>query len=98
MLISLIFVILSVNACFKGDKKPPKKPKIQEYKCAYGNCIDHTTNQPNGNKLCMSNYASKELALENCEKYRCEKIAKYQLNGKGLIKHQLTPISKDCFR
>ena len=96
MLISLLFVILTVNACFKS-KKQPKKSVIQEYKCAFGYCIDHTKNQPNGNKLCMNNFSSRELALENCEKYQCEKIVKYQFNGKGMIEFLLSEICKKIF-
>ena len=75
---------LTVNACF--NKKRSKKLAIQDYKCAFGYCIDHTKNQPNGNKLCMNNYASKELALENCEKYKKEPNE----SNKNLIKTSLS--------
>ena len=80
MLISFLFIALSVRACFKGDKKP----KTQEYKCSHGSCVDGAKKQPNGNKLCMTNYRSIELALEACDTHNCEKIAKYEFQGKGL--------------
>ena len=80
MLISLLFFAFSVKACYKRDKKP----KFEKYKCSHGSCVDGAKKQLHGNKLCMTNYPSIELALEACDTHDCEKIAIYEFKGKGL--------------
>ena len=80
MFIPFLFFIFSVNAC-------SKKQEIHAYKCAYGNCIENPNKQPNGNKLCKTNYPSIDLALENCDIHRCEKIAQYKFQGKGNVEY-----------
>merc|ERR1712064_16700 len=74
MIISLSFLFFSATAC-------GKKQDIQAYKCALGDCIQSSHDQPNGNKLCMVNFRSFELALQNCEIYKCDKIARYDFHG-----------------
>ena len=55
-----------------------------DYACSYGNCIPHNaTHQPNGNRLCMANFPSIEIAQKNCQIHNCDKIAKYDFNGTG---------------
>ena len=58
--------------------------EIDGYACSYGNCIaQNATHQPNGNKLCMANFPSIEIAQKNCQIHNCDKIAKYDVNGTG---------------
>ena len=65
------------------NKSEKVQSQIDGYACAYGRCIENPVNQPNGNKLCMVNYPSFEIATENCEIHKCDKIAKYAVNGTG---------------
>lgn len=68
-------------------KSDTEKFPEKGYECSYGRCIQDSENQPNGNKLCMMNFQSIEIALENCEIHKCDKIAKYNYNGTGIFKY-----------
>ena len=52
-----------------------------QYVCSFGNCLTADVDQPNGNRFCMVNFDSFELALSTCYQFGCDTIAKYQHEG-----------------
>ena len=47
-----------------------------------GDCLSDNVYQPNGNRFCMVNFDSFELAYSKCYKLGCDTIAKYQHEGR----------------
>ena len=70
---------------FAAKQSATVKSSTEGFACTYGRCIENSENQPNGNKLCLMNFPSIEIATENCEIHQCDKIASYIVNGTGYL-------------
>ena len=55
-----------------------------QYACSFGDCLSDNVHQPNGNRFCMVNFDSFELAYSKCQKFGCDTIAKYEHQGRYL--------------
>jgi len=83
MILSFKFFILFGLAfcCSNNANSVPPPLQDEGFTCAYAFCIEQTTIQPNGNKMCSQNYASLQDAQYYCHRYQCDAIIQYDFNG-----------------
>ena len=48
-------------------------------------CLEDSSSQLNGNKICSTNYDSLQDAESDCFKYKCDVIIEYEFDDSGKI-------------